>query len=463
LSKKDEKGFFSSLGDSLSSLRLTIALLIILAVASIFGTVIPQNASPEEYLQVYKPSTYKILKILGFLDMYHAGWFVFLLALLSLSLVACSLKRFRITWRFFSNPEERPEGAQWKALPLNKTFFQKWPPTEGLPQCRQALSRVFSPPKVLEEPQAYHLFAEKGKFSRLGVYFIHLSVLVILAGAVIGNYFGFRGNVHIVEGEAADRVILRSAGQVQPLGYSIRLDRFNVSFYASGAPKEFKSTVTVLEGERQILTEPIRVNHPLTYKGISFYQSSYGVADVKKAVMAVKDRVSRKEIIIPAPMGTRIGVPGTASSFLLTRFIQDLQGMGPALQVVLFEPNRPHENFWVFQNHPEFAERRPGPYQFTIKEIEPIYYSGLQATKDPGVWVVWVGCFLMMAGFYMAFFLSHRRVWVRLTEKGGGTWVEIAAASHRDRAGFEKEFEKISQALREKSPKPPNESKESEK
>jgi len=460
LSTNDEKGFFSSLWDSLSSLRLTIALLIILAVASIFGTVIPQNASPEEYLQVYKLTTYKILKILGFLDMYHTGWFTFLLALLSFNLVACSLKRFRITWRFFSNPQERLEGVQWKALPLSQTFLQKGPPADGLPQYREALSRVFQPPKVREDSQAFYLFAEKGKFSRLGVYFIHLSVLVILAGSVIGYYFGFRGNVNLVEGEVADRVILRSERQAQPLGFSIRLDQFNVSFYPTGAPKEFKSTVTILEGTRQVLTEPIRVNHPLTYKGISFYQSSYGVSGVKKAVLAIKDRISRKEITIPASIGTRTEIPGSARSFVLAQFIQDLQGMGPALQVILFEPNRPHENFWVFLNHPEFSERHPGPYQFTIKEIDPRYYSGLQATKDPGVWVVWAGCFLMMAGFYMTFFLSHRRIWVRLTEKGRETLVEIAGASHRDRSGFEKEFEKISQALREKKT---NKSEESEK
>jgi cytochrome c biogenesis protein len=166
---------------------------------------------------------------------------------------------------------------------------------------------------------------------------------------------------------------------------------------------------------------------------------------------------------IPAPVGTRIEIPGSASSFLVAQFIQDLQGMGPALQVILFEPNHPHENFWVFLNHPEFSERRPGPYQFTIQEIDPRYYSGLQATKDPGVWVVWAGCFLMMAGFSTTFLLSHRRVWVRLTEKGGGTLVEIGAASHRDRTGFEKQFEKISQALRGKNRKRSNKSEESEK
>lgn len=449
---KEEKGLFPSLWDSLSSLRLTIALLIILAVASIFGTVIPQNASPEEYLRAYKVSTYRILKILGFLDMYHAGWFVFLLALLSLNLVACSLRRLRITLRFFY-PGVPLEEEQWRAMPLNKKFSQKGLPAEGLPQYREALSLVFSKPKVLEGPRAYHLFAEKGKLSRLGVYFIHLSILIILAGALIGSFFGFRGNVKIVEGQAADRVILRSEGQIQPLGFSVRLEKFNVSFYFSGAPKEFKSTLTVLEGQTKVLTEPIRVNHPLTYKGITFYQSSYGIAGIEKAILAIKDRQSSKEVIVSAQMGSRTEIPGTSSSFLLADFIPDFQGMGPAFQVLFFEPSRPHENFWVFQHHPEIDQKRPGRYQFTVKEFDPRYYSGLQVTKDPGVWVVWLGCFLMMAGFYMAFFMSHRRVWVKLTEREAGTLVEIAGSSHRDRLGFEKEFEKIEQALKGNSGK----------
>ena len=183
MSQKDEKGFFSSLWDSLTSLRLTIALLIILAVASIFGTVIPQNASPGEYLQFYKPATYRILKILGFLEMYHAWWFTFLLALLSSNLVACSLKRFRATWRFFSNAQESLEEAQWKALPLSKAFSRKGLPADSLPRVQEALSHIFRTPKVTKDSQACRLFAEKERLSRLGVYFIHLSVLVILAGA----------------------------------------------------------------------------------------------------------------------------------------------------------------------------------------------------------------------------------------------------------------------------------------
>jgi len=111
------------------------------------------------------------------------------------------------------------------------------------------------------------------------------------------------------------------------------------------------------------------------------------------------------------------------------------------------------ETFWILQYHPEIEASRPGRYYFRVKEIEPQYYSGLQVTRDPGVWVVWSGCFLMMAGFYLAFFVSHRRVWVRLTEKKGGTLVEIAGSSRRDRLESEKELEKIEQAIKGIFPK----------
>ncbi|MGA2957522.1 MAG: cytochrome c biogenesis protein ResB [Thermodesulfobacteriota bacterium] len=453
MSAGKEKGFWSSLWDSLSSVRLTIPLLIILAVASIFGTVIPQNASLEEYLQVYKVTTYKILKILGFLDMYHAGWFFFLLALLSLNLLVCSLKRFRSVLKFFVQPEIRLEEGQWKAISPSRKVSQPLLPEKGLTQIQETLSRVFGRPQVLKAEGSHHLFAEKGKFSRLGFYFIHLSILVILTGALIGLYFGFRGYMNIVEGETTDRVALRSGQQTHAFGFKVKLDKFNVSFYSSGAPQEFKSTVTILEGDRKVLTEPIRVNHPLTYQGISFYQSSYGLANVEKVVLTIQDRNTGKETTVPGQIGTRAQIPGSSSAFVLTRFISDLRGGGPAFQVVLSEPNRPMETFWILQYHPEIEASRPGRYYFRVKEIEPQYYSGLQVTRDPGVWVVWSGCFLMMAGFYLAFFVSHRRVWVRLTEKKGGTLVEIAGSSRRDRLEFEKELEKIEQAIKGIFPK----------
>jgi cytochrome c biogenesis protein len=207
--------------------------------------------------------------------------------------------------------------------------------------------------------------------------------------------------------------------------------------------------VTILEGGRKVLTEPIRVNEPLTYKGISLYQSSYGVASVEKAILNGVERSSGRGFTLSLQPGTRVEIPGTPHSLVLDRFSPDLQGMGPAFQGRLLEGERPVENLVILQNHPEFISKMPGRYEFRVGEIQPKYYSGLQVNKDPGVWVVWAGCFLMMAGFYMTFFMSHRRIWVRMMEKKGETQVEIAGSSHRNRSDFEKEMDRIGQAVKE--------------
>jgi cytochrome c biogenesis protein len=449
LSAEKEKGFFTSLREGLSSVRLTIPLLIVLAVASIFGTLIPQNGTPEEYLRIYKFSTYKILRILGFLDMYHAGWFIFLLTLLSLNLIVCSLNRWPSVRRFFSQPEIKPGEGQWKAMAPGRRFFLSLPVKDCLAKIQDRLSDVFARPRVLQDQGAWYLFAEKGKLSRLGFYCIHLSILIILLGAMIGSFFGFRGYVNIVEGEAADRVFLRSEQQVQPLGFKVRLEQFSVSFYPTGTPREFKSTVTILEGERKILTEPIRVNHPLTYKGISLYQSSYGVASVEKVVLEVVERASRRGFTLSVKPGVRVEIPGSPNALVVNHFIPDLRGLGPAFQGVLLEGERPVENLVIFQKHPEFVPRKPGRFEFRVREFQPKYYSGLQVTRDPGVWVVWVGCFLMMAGFYMTFLMSHQRIWVRMVEMERETMVEMAGSSHRNRADLERELDRVGRSLGE--------------
>jgi cytochrome c biogenesis protein len=106
------------------------------------------------------------------------------------------------------------------------------------------------------------------------------------------------------------------------------------------------------------------------------------------------------------------------------------------------------ENLVILQNNPDFIHQNPGPFEFRIREIQPRYYSGLQVNRDPGVWVVWAGCFLMMAGFYMTFFMSHRRIWVRITERKGETLVEMMGSSHRNRTDFEKELDRVGQSLK---------------
>jgi cytochrome c biogenesis protein len=72
-------------------------------------------------------------------------------------------------------------------------------------------------------------------------------------------------------------------------------------------------------------------------------------------------------------------------------------------------------------------------------------FTGLQVAKDPGVWVVWLGCALMVLGIYGAFLISHRRVWIRL-QNGH---VTIAGNASKNQAAFEQYFEGLVKKLKQ--------------
>ena len=115
------------------------------------------------------------------------------------------------------------------------------------------------------------LFAEKGRWTRLGVYAVHLSVVLLLTGGLIGSLFGFDGSVTIAEGEQTDQILLKNPDTARQLDFQIRCDDFSVSFYDSGAPKEFRSALTLLKEGKPVVTKDIIVNDPLRYGGYQHF------------------------------------------------------------------------------------------------------------------------------------------------------------------------------------------------
>ena len=83
------------------------------------------------------------------------------------------------------------------------------------------------------------------------------------------------------------------------------------------------------------------------------------------------------------------------------------------------------------------------PVRVVLKDYSGVQYTGLQVVYDPGVWVIWTGCTLMVIGLYMAFFVSHRRVWARLEEKDGKVQLLLAGSASKNRDGFAEEFKRL--------------------
>jgi cytochrome c biogenesis protein len=443
--------FLHSLWDFFCSLKLTMFLLISLAVISIIGTVIPQGIPPEEYLAQISPAKIKLYKALGFFDMYHSWWFILLLYLLTINLIACSVKRLPHIWKIVTQPVTVLSGSLEQSLANVSTIRIVDEPVAVKERIVSFLSAEFAAPVVTETDGVWHLFAQKTPWCRLSVYFVHLSVIIIFIGAMVGSIFGYKGFVNILEGETVSSVMLRSEKELN-LGFSLRLEQFSVAKYASGAPKEFKSILTVLENGQPVpdyTNVRVIVNDPLTYKGITFYQSSYGNAG--NYYFTVSDLSGKNPVSLVVNGQSSVNLPDGSSLHVLeatndvSQFAQGVSG--PAVQVELHTPNGKVESFVVYANHPErnlehAQQHGTGPV-INYLGAEEKMYTGLQVAKDPGVEIVWVGCFLMVFGIYAAFFLSHRRIWVRI-QNGS---VTIGGNASKNQSAFQQIFEGLVERL----------------
>ena len=442
-----ESSVFRAIRDFFCSLKLTMFTLITLAVLSIIGTVVPQGAPSPEYLHSISQNKLKLYQSLGFFDMYHSWWFILLLSLLSLNLIACSVRRLPAIWKTITQPVLLLDDGHEKALSNHTLLESKGDSAAGLKNKVGALlAAEFAAPEITETGGAIHLFAQKTPWSRLAVYAVHLSVLVIFIGAIIGSLFGYKGFVNIPEGQSVDKVMSR-AGQEIALGFAVRCEKFSIAYYPNGAPREFKSILTVLENGQPVPgynRVPVIVNDPLTYKGITFYQSSYGKLGEHEFVISEPDGTNPQSIKISSNGSTMLPDGSSITLQETTTDISQYQAgvSGPAAQVQVHLATGEHNSFIVYANNP--ARNRvnmasSGGKLLQYRGGEEIMYTGLQVAKDPGVWTVWFGCTLMMAGIYVAFFMSHRRIWVRIEN---GT-ITIGGNASKNQGGFHLYMEKL--------------------
>lgn len=442
-----QHSILTTLWDFFCSLKLSIFCLITLAVTSIIGTVIQQNQTKEQYLKVYDPDTYELLNNLQMFDMYHSTWFIGLLILFCINLICCSIKRLPRVWRMVTRPALVPSNAALEAFSNTAERSVRGNIGDVRARMEEFVKEHFAPTRCTETDDGVYLYAEKNKYARFGVYVTHLSILIIFIGAIIGNVFGYKAYVNIPEGDSVDKVWLRS-GEPIDLGFKVACEDFSVSFYEnSQRPKEYKSILTVEEnGEVVVDKRPIVVNDPLTYNGITFYQSNYGPAGSEIMTIKVKLRGEDKAQAFTLRRGEKAELPD-GTSVTAADFTQSYRNFGPAARLNVQKVGEEATSVIVFKNFPEFDKQRKGTYLFSLEEFDQRYYTGLQATKDPGVWVVWLGCTLLVVGCLIAFFVSHRRIWVVLREKDGKVHVRLVGTSHRNQPAFELYFDKLKEAF----------------
>ena len=429
----------------ITSVKLAVFLLLTLAVTSIIGTVIPQGEPLQRYLEHYGPAFFKVIKALHLYDTYNSWWFLTLLGLFALNLIACTIRRIPFTIKLWKRDSLALDLDRLMRFRLKKQWKVAGKPN---PHILEKIKDVFqkeagsvTAQKELESGQIF--MVERGKWSYWGLYGLHASILIVLVGAVIGSLTGFKGNLMLPEGEAADHVLDRKSGQPQPLGFSIRCDKFTVSFYDTGAPKEFRSDVTILENGKEILKTPLRVNAPLTYKGITFYQASYQPMPEAQIRLISPDG---KETRVTLPAFQKVPVPDLRLVLGLYQYLPDVHGV-PAVRVWIEDGSSPARTIWVLKGNAKEFSSGSNTYRVSLVDVRNKYMTGLQVKKDPGVWIVWLGFFLMIAGFVVVFWVPHRRIYLWVGEQGGKAAVVLAGQSNKNKIHFEKDFEKVAEAI----------------
>ncbi|MBI2252724.1 MAG: cytochrome c biogenesis protein ResB, partial [Armatimonadetes bacterium] len=275
--------FWKEFWDFLGSAKLAVFMVVILAIVSALGTLIPQGESHRFYIQKFGEALGHLILKIGFSDLYHQSWFLFLLFLLGINLIVSNIRRYK----------NLINQARFLKVNLGTLFFQK---SKNIKIFKNSLNLEEAQKKLEEILKSLHYkikkekdqngnifyYAQKGVFKKWGSFYTHLGILIIFLGAIYGNLpgKGFSKYANISEGETF---------KVPEGNFSLKLKKFTLKFDQKGRPLDFASVVDLLDfNNKLVLSKTIRVNNPLEYQGIKFYQSNYGVDNIQMEITSPK-------------------------------------------------------------------------------------------------------------------------------------------------------------------------------
>jgi len=438
-----------------SSVQLTVVVLLTLAGTSVIGTLIPQNENPVDYIQAYGEFGFKLFSVLGLFDMYHAWWFLLLLLTLTVNIIVCSVERFPAAWKIVSSRKRGFNAGRFRKMANHQTVTTTRSPGELQPVVEKTISSHFKKLQIESTDSGFLLFAEKRRWSRLGVYVVHTSIVLLLLGSIIGSIYGFEGFVNIPEGETVDTIQLRNANRMHKLDFSIRCDDFDVSFYENGAPREYRSDLTLLEGGKSVYAKSIVVNDPVRYRGINIFQSSYGQVPSETITLGFTSKETGMTYTEKMRPGQSFEIPENLGTLTLQGLNREAafkgHSIGPAYVATLTGQGDHAEQIFLPVRFPSFDRMRKGDVFIAVTEQEEKYYTGLQVTRDPGVWVVYTGFMLMLAGCFITFFMSHQQLMVAVERAKGETRIGVSGTANKNKLGMDDVVEKLAQRLAEES------------
>jgi cytochrome c biogenesis protein len=453
---------------TLSSIKTGVVLIILVVIFSAAGTVILQRpmTEPDDMARAYSPAMLRFLDATGLTDVYHAHWFLGLMALVSFCIIAASVERFPNAWRYFARPYKSPDEGFRRVLPI-QAHVPITDEEQGLGAAERAFRNMHLRSERIVRPDRFSLFAERNRISEMAVYIVHSSLLLIFLGTIVDGLYGWRGFLMLNPGTAGSQIEMKN-GSSRALPFSIRCDGTGEETYTDGTPKRWWSKLAVVEDGREVSNKEIVVNDPLVYRGVRFYQASYGrTGKLDHIVLNATPRNATgnaQEIslgpnqLVSLDADTKVQVGEFIPDFVVQDghvYARSNDVVNPAVHLIITsEKSNKVVNYWL-PEIPGVAENAASPYALEPKDLKTGVFTGLEVSHEPGQWAVWAGVVLMAIGLTFVFYVVHVRYWVVPVQDARGNFaLWIGGTANRNRDAFEQTFKRfVEQVEKELKPK----------
>ena len=296
----------------LGSMRFAVSLLMFICVASLIGTVLQQNQPATSYIDQFGPFWFAVFDQFSIWHIYNSWWFLLIMAFLVVSTSICLIRNAPKMVRDARSFREYIRTSSLRSFHHRVEATPDLSPEESLSRMQQWLNGHGYKYKLRQDGEGVLVAAKKGSANRLGYIFAHAAIVVICIGGLLDSELpvrlqvwladkqpitenmlisevpesgrlspfnpSFRANMLVPEGARSSSGIIsvENGVLVQPLPFTLKLNKFIVDYYSTGMPSSFKSEVEVTDPETgKSFNQTIEVNEPLRFKGVTVYQSSF--------------------------------------------------------------------------------------------------------------------------------------------------------------------------------------------
>lgn len=445
----------------LVSMRTALVLTLALAALAVVGSLVVQ-APPDvgadgrahaAWIDAVRPRYgvwTAVLDRLQAFTVFTSIWFRACVAILTVSLLACAATRTRRLWQRAVHPSTSFASVDDTRVMLQARFTTPLGPAAAMALVEAALGRRRYRVTRATGSTSTDLVAVRNRWAPFGSVVAHLSILVILLGAVVGAALGFH--------EPRVSVPIGASVEVgHGTGLVLRAEGFSDLYYPDGSPRDYASHVVLTRGGTPVADQDVRVNEPLRYGDISIYQSYFGAAASVRIVDPQGSTVFAGAVPLEFVTADgrhvvgRVALTDRATTVFViapTSGLQDPAILPGQLEIRVVGPRDPATARirTLSQGVPATVD------DLTVTFVREARFTGLIVARDPGRALVWIGAALLVGGLVVVLGWRERRLRATAQISPDGTEIRLAAMPRRpsdgDRAGFQRLTAEIDTALR---------------